>query len=211
MRLKLGLTLAVLAIGAGCGGDDDGNLQNPPTTGSIAVSTTTTGVDLDDSYELYFGFTVVGTIGANAQVVVPDQVPFDYAVGLDDIAGNCAVTGDNPIDPVTVVAGQTTSVRFEVACATANVPPTANAGPDQTVTDTDANGGEDVTLDGTGSTDGDGMISDYSWTENGTEIANGAMPTATFAVGTHVVTLTVRDDDGATDTDEVTITVEPAP
>ena len=42
-----------------------------------------------------------------------------------------------------------------------NQPPVANAGPDQTVTDTDNSGAELVTLDGSGATDPDGYIVSY--------------------------------------------------
>jgi hypothetical protein len=84
----------------------------------------------------------------------------------------------------------------------------ADAGPDQTVTDTDGNASETVTLDGSGSFDPDGTIASYVWTEGGSQIATGAMPAVPFAVGAHTITLTVTDDDGATDTDTVVITVE---
>ncbi len=88
-----------------------------------------------------------------------------------------------------------------------NQAPTANAGPDQTVTDSDNSGSESVTLDGTGSSDSDGSITSYVWTEGGSQIATGANPSVSFSVGTHNVTLTVTDNDGATDTDDVVITV----
>ena len=92
-----------------------------------------------------------------------------------------------------------------------NQPPTANAGGNQTVTDTDDGGDEAVTLDGSGSSDPDGTIASWVWTENAAEIATGESPLVTFAVGVHTVTLTVTDNEGATDTDNVVITVEPAP
>ncbi|MFQ5605654.1 MAG: DNRLRE domain-containing protein, partial [bacterium] len=44
-----------------------------------------------------------------------------------------------------------------------NLPPVANAGPDQTVTDSDNSGSENVTLDGSGSSDPDGSIASYDW------------------------------------------------
>ena len=92
-----------------------------------------------------------------------------------------------------------------------DTPPTANAGPDQTVVDTDDNGGEILFLDGRASTDSDGSIVHYSWAINGTEITIGDLASYNFAVGTYSVTLTVTDNDGATDTDEVNITVVAAP
>ncbi len=89
----------------------------------------------------------------------------------------------------------------------ANVSPTANAGADQTVLDTDDSGSESVTLDGSVSSDGDGSIASYAWTENGNEVATGVNPTIALAVGSHTIILTVTDDDGATDSDNVTITI----
>ncbi len=88
-----------------------------------------------------------------------------------------------------------------------NGAPTANAGADQTVTDADDNGSEEITLDGSASADGDGEIASYVWTENGTQIATGANPTVTLSVGVRTITLTVTDNDGAIDTDEVIIAV----
>ena len=88
-----------------------------------------------------------------------------------------------------------------------NQPPSSSAGPDQTVTDSDNSGSESVTLDGSASSDSDGTITSHVWTENSTQIATGAAPTVDLAVGTHTITLTVTDNDSATATDEVVITV----
>jgi len=89
-----------------------------------------------------------------------------------------------------------------------NVPPTADAGPDQNVTDTDSSGSEDVTLDGSGSSDSDGTIVSYEWEESSVPIATGVGPTVTLDVGGHTIDLTVTDDDDATDTDSVVIDVQ---
>jgi hypothetical protein len=83
-----------------------------------------------------------------------------------------------------------------------NVPPTAYAGLDQTLTDSDESGSESVTLDGSASSDSDGSIVSYVWTLDGVEIATGATPTVDLAVGVHTITLTVTGD-GATGSDEV--------
>jgi len=86
--------------------------------------------------------------------------------------------------------------------------PVADAGPDQIVT-----AGTLVTFDGSGSTDNIG-IDNYTWTFNdgGARTMYGISPTYTFNnEGVFVVTLTVRDAAGNSDTDVVIITVNLAP
>ena len=204
MKFRLSFAFLALAlVAAGCGDDDPA----PPTTGSIGVTTVTTGDDIDaDGYTLSVDGNNAGAIGVNAVVVIPDLTPGTYSVGLSGIAANCAVQ-NNPRD-VDVTAGLTENTQFDVACALLNQPPVADAGPDQTVQDPDGSGFVDVQLDGSGSTDPDGMIANYSWTVDGTQIAAGQSPRTPFFVGVTEVVLTVTDDEGATDTDNVTITVE---
>jgi len=83
----------------------------------------------------------------------------------------------------------------------------ANAGSNQTVTDIEGDGTETIILDGSASSDTEGTIISYSWTESGSGIATGESPGVSFSVGSHTVTLEVTDDDGATATDTVLITV----
>ncbi len=91
----------------------------------------------------------------------------------------------------------------------ANEPPDADAGPDQTVEE-----GDRVDLDGTGSSDSDGTIVKWEWTgplaltDGGTSTPYFTAPT-TGATKSYTFTLTVTDDDGATDSDRVRVTVEP--
>ena len=100
---------------------------------------------------------------------------------------------------------------------TLNVSPVAHAGPDQVVAS-----GATVRLNG-GGTDLDGVVASYNWVRTGGTIggsvtlsdANNAIPTFTADIlpadsadVIHDFTLTVTDDDGATATDMVTITVE---
>ena len=75
-----------------------------------------------------------------------------------------------------------------------------------------------VVLDGTGSTDGDGTIASYSWTQisgDTATITNANSAKAQFtaplisADPQLTFRLTVTDDDGASDTDDVTVLVEP--
>ncbi|MDQ7048896.1 MAG: DUF1566 domain-containing protein [Enterobacterales bacterium] len=104
-----------------------------------------------------------------------------------------------------------------VACGgggTANIPPTANAGADQTVATLSA-----VTLNGSG-TDSDGTVVSYSWTQTLGPAVTLASPntasstfTAPNVAANQVLTfqLSVTDNDGATATDTVNITVTNTP
>ena len=93
----------------------------------------------------------------------------------------------------------------------ANVPPTADAGPDQSVDE-----GDTVYLDGASSADIDGNVETYSWEQTGgPDVGLSGENTATpsFAapdVGSSTVlefTLTVTDNEGAPGTDKIEVTV----
>jgi thermitase len=90
-----------------------------------------------------------------------------------------------------------------------NLPPTANAGPDQSVTDTDGDGSVLVDLDGGASSDPDGSIVAYEWREGATVLATTAGASVWLPVGVHTLTLQVTDNVGAVDTDTVVVTVVP--
>ena len=89
-----------------------------------------------------------------------------------------------------------------------NQGPTANAGADQTLQDSNGDGAETVTLDGSASTDTGGSIASFEWREAGTLMASGATPAVSLDVGIHTIELTVTDDDGATATDTVVIDIQ---
>ena len=112
-------------------------------------------------------------------------------------------------------------LAVEIPYVGPNEPPVADAGSDQPV----PSGGR-VILDGSGSLDDDGTIEHYSWRlisggSSSHDYTNGGsgystsrsdIPVETVPRGAADVTLvfelTVTDDDGATSTDTVTITVE---
>jgi hypothetical protein len=65
-----------------------------------------------------------------------------------------------------------------------------------------------VTLDGSASFDPDGSILSYEWREEGgTPLATGEIVSITLGVGVHTIELTVTDDNQATGTDDVVVTV----
>lgn len=83
----------------------------------------------------------------------------------------------------------------------------AKAGADRTFIDHGNTGSCAVKLNGSGSSVFGGEIASYVWSLDGKQIATGESPTVTISVGTHVITLTVSDKAGNTDTDEVIISV----
>jgi hypothetical protein len=90
-----------------------------------------------------------------------------------------------------------------------NLSPVSKAGPGQILNTIGQTAS--VNLSAEDSYDPDGTIELYSWTElvngNLTPIATGATPTVDLSAGTHTITLTVTDDEGATDSDEVVVVV----
>jgi RHS repeat-associated protein len=89
-----------------------------------------------------------------------------------------------------------------VITSPSNQPPIANpGGPYSAVS------GTPVQFNGTSSSDPDGTITQYQWYfADGT--ASGASPTHTFAAtGSHLVTLTVTDDGGATNSKSINVNV----
>jgi len=69
--------------------------------------------------------------------------------------------------------------------------------------------GESVTFDASRSSDSDGEIVGYSWMENGVVLSDKVtFVKKDFCVGEHTVTLTVKDNDGATDSMNVTVSVD---
>jgi hypothetical protein len=119
-------------------------------------------------------------------------------MGPEDVASNTAGTFFYVLD-----GGNFRVQKFGTA---APAPPTANAGPDQTVECEGATTAVD--LDGSASTPGSGSIDSYSWAEGATPLGTGAMLTVNLPVGVHTITLTVTDTGGGSDTDDVVVTVE---
>jgi len=172
---------------------------------------------------------ILTSSSANPDIVEVTSAQMDYSWGQTGTESDVRNTTARvwtfatalTLDPDKTLNGLTLAIYDEdswktrtailyAACADSaapNVPPTADAGGDQNVTDSDDNGTEDVTLDGSGSSDSDGAIVSYVWEENSSQIATGVSPVVTLSVAVHTIDLTVTDDDDATDTDSVVVTV----
>ena len=136
------------------------------------------------------------------------------ATATDDVDGNITnkIVVNNPVN--TGVAG-TYTVTYDVNDSAGNAadqvtrtvrvnhPPVADAGADQA-----GYKGDTIDLDGSASFDPDGTIASYVWKEGATTLStNDSFSKSDFASGEHNITLTVTDDDGATASDAVLVTI----
>src|SRR5947208_12624514 len=88
-----------------------------PTTGNLAVTTNTTGSNLDpDGYTLTVDGGQSKAIGINNTVTISGLSPGNHSVQLNGVAQNCTVSGSNP-RTVSITAGTTTTTTFTVSCA----------------------------------------------------------------------------------------------
>jgi len=165
-----------------------------------------------DGIVLKVGGSIVDAVSYEGEMNDEDGNPMespegDFA-GADSSMGRIGLDGSpweyGPNTPGAVNTGQTFDPNT-------NYPPTANAGGDQNVEN-----GATVTLDGSGSVDSDGTITTYAWTQisgSTVSITNAESAVATVDLPTvtesssWVFSLAVTDDEGATDSDEVTISV----
>ena len=106
--LTLAGSLAMLA----CGDD----VTPSPTTGTLEITTSTSGVEQDaDGYTVQVGSGVAQAIGASATLTNEEIDPGTYSAQLAGLAANCTVAGDNP-RTFTVTAGETTTLAFTITC-----------------------------------------------------------------------------------------------
>ena len=161
--------------------------------------------------QVYTGETTElnGTTTDNISAII--QVTWDFGDNSTPVNGSDpALLNTTHIYSVTGVYNATLTVKFdftlnmtETATATItvlqNLPPVADAGPDQFVEQTSSEGAN-VTLNGTGSSDPDNDTLTYYWNWTGGS-AQGATPTVLLPPGNTTVTLTVSDGfTNATDT-----------
>ena len=170
------------------------------------------GIIVSYMWERTGGTSVDTVFLTGANTIMPVFITNALEAGADDVTHVFELTvtdstGNSDSDTVTITVEAPESL---------NLPPVANAGPDQVITP-----GDTVTLDGSASTDTDGTIT-YSWrhvqrtSDSSVQLndPNTAYPSFTailhgeFTSITHSFVLTVTDDNGAVDEDTVLITIE---
>ena len=183
-----------------------GPIDNPPTvtitnpsdgdtvSGTIDITANPTddvGVDWVDFYN---GSTLIGT-----DTESPYSVSWDSTTVADGTYTFKAT--------VTDTADHQASDSISILVDNINDLPVADAGPDQS-----AFVGSTLNFNGSGSSDPDGTIVSYAWDFGDGDTAIGVTTPHNYeAAGIYTVTLNVTDDDGSSDTDKATVTVNVAP
>ena len=93
-------------------------------TGTVHVTTATTGTDLDQSYVVCFdpsggGCSGYFGVGTNSTVDIPGVIAGPHTVSLTDVAGNCTVSGSTTRAVTVSQDGGTVDARFDVGCVMA--------------------------------------------------------------------------------------------
>lgn len=151
-------------------------------------------------------YNLTGLPNGSAYLITPSFTSRQATQATVTISGGAYTLNADPLPRALIF--------YEEEGEPANQAPTAAAGFDQTITLPTSS----VTVNGSSSTDPDGTISTYLWTKtsgpSGGTISspNSASTNITgLQAGTYVFTLTVTDDDGAEDTDTITIVVNAEP
>jgi PKD repeat protein len=184
---------------------------------SVTVNNVVPGSDgiangeIDDELTVYEDDTV--TFDASQSVDTPSDMPllryaWDFGDGCKD--QGIATTHTYTIEGIytatlTVTDDNNATSQDDITINVLNVPPTVNAGADQTVHE-----GDTVFFDGSGSLDtpSDEPLLDYSWSFG----KNGIHPTyAWYYDSINDVVLEVTDDDGEMNSDTATVTVLNSP
>ena len=212
---------AFTALVAQAGPDQD-NVASGTLVTLTGTGSTPTGSGRDVTYLwARTGGTTGGTVTLTGDTTLAPSFTADtLTAGDDDVEHIITLTVmDNKGTPQ---ATDTVMITVTAPTAGANMPPVANAGPDQL----DIVSGAPVRLDGSRSSDRDGTFT-FAWERTGgTEGASAPTlsdktaewPTFTADIlmegdpdVIHIFTLTVVDNDGAMDTDTVTVAVNAVP
>ncbi len=161
-------------------------------------------VELDASASSDLGGVIMNYLWTEDSVELGTEMIFttDFEVGTHTVT--LTVTDDRgmvSVDEVVVVVE-----------AYVNQLPSANAGPDQILVDVDGSKEEFITLDGRASSDDGGVIVGYEWSlSDGEVVGDTATTGVTVLLGNTTFFLEVTDDDGATSSESMTVTLNETP
>ncbi|HEY6642841.1 autotransporter domain-containing protein [Povalibacter sp.] len=179
--------------------DSDGLPGEPVTLDGTASQSSVPGQTQISSYVWTNAQGVQIASGANPSVRLPDGVnQIRLIITEDDGSSSSSSSTLTATDLVTITIQPTQG-------------PTANAGPDRTIGDSDNQPGEVVTLDGTASSDPDGTITHQWFRDGNTPLGTGPTLSVALPDGANQITLIVTDNVGNTATDTAVITVGAAP
>ena len=112
---RICIALLAATVLASCGDDEVALVDPPPPTGSIQVTTATSGWDTDvDGFGVYLDGEDVGHLAAEGALTLPDLAPGSHELRLDDVASNCAAE-ENPLQ-TEVLIDSTVAAPFEIEC-----------------------------------------------------------------------------------------------
>lgn len=189
-------------------------VENGGTTGAWITRKNHPSDPLKKLFKIWRG-TMNGSTSVETVTVGPNAVSATlYTLRYNQFTASTStpsIVGEG-VDVTATEGMQWLEVTYETPAE--NIPPTANAGTDQSITlPTDQ-----VTVDGSGSTDTDGTITTYLWEKISgpatyaiTNPGNSSTTITGLVEGVYVFRLTVTDNDGAQDTDDMQVTVNPEP
>lgn len=206
MRLLFSAMVLIIFIGCGGGSSSSTSLPTGSTTNDVI------GVNAGEDKTIKVGETIIleaKTTMSGSYMWVKGESMVDGQTIISFNSKYTFTAKEAGVFPFSVQVKNSDGFARDTVVITVvkeesneNQPPVANAGEDKSVIVN-----ETITLTGKG-TDSDGTISSYKWTKEDETLATTAqfdyIPTT---VGTDILMLTVTDDEGATATDKVEITV----
>lgn len=179
------------------------NLTSPPTS-PVSVNWTTQAGSAAAGSDFTSGSGTVTFAAGESQKTVSVAVLGETVVEANE---QFTVALSGPTGGLTIADSEGAGIILNDD-TTPNQPPVAAAGANPT----SGVAPLPVSFSSAGSSDPDGSIVSYAWTFGDGGTSNAANPSHTYAAaGTYTATLTVTDNQGATGSQSVTITVNPAP
>lgn len=211
-NLDQGKQITASVIASYIGGDEGAPGESSPVTVAVKATNTPPVAAISPSqFQVIAGetFTLDASSSTDSDGVISSYV---WTVENSDIEFRGKTTQASFTSAGTyTITLRVKDNRGEVGTASAtvivvaNTLPVANAGNDFSV-----QAGQTASFDGSSSTDADGTITSYAWSSSVGNLSGAQPSTVINAVGQYTYTLTVTDNLGGTDTDEVVVTVTPA-